>query len=153
MRKLLFFSSILVLIMSCSGETSKKVSPDKEVQLEYNWSMKGNSIVFDGTTNLPEGTKLGITVSNNEGYMAQDYDVFVKNQRFESTQFSNHGQKLVGKYNVEIICYFTNLWQTDEVLKKLKDCKGVLIKEEVDDILGKYKLIELNEEFDVRGAE
>lgn len=57
-----------------------------------------------GTTNLPDGIELMITISRKESqYMAQD-KVFVKNGIFRSAEFSQKGSPLnPGKYIVEVM--------------------------------------------------
>ena len=60
--------------------------------------------MVEGTTNLPDGTELLLTISRKaSGYMAQD-KFNVHGGKFKSSQFSNHGTPFIpGRYVVELV--------------------------------------------------
>lgn len=60
------------------------------------------TVLFEITTNLPKDTKLMVTVSNDEGYRAQDTAVIMNNGKGYTAEFSNHGDGLKGNYQVSV---------------------------------------------------
>jgi|GEM_PF-1950083 len=73
---------------------------------------RSGEIVIVGTTNLPDGTKLGAELAGG-----QDYDIHVAEGAFRSTGFTDHGRPLpAGSRKVRILAYFNEAWQSPEVL-------------------------------------
>jgi hypothetical protein len=91
--------------------------PD-EVTLTATASRDGSGgTVISGTTNLPDGAKLGVELMNGERATAQDFNVFVASGKFHSAGFRRAASPLpAGKQKVHIFTYFTSLWQTPTVL-------------------------------------
>jgi len=79
-----------------------------------------------GNTNLPDGTKLGVTIEAN-GYRGQDFKVFVRDSGFSSTNFTNRGQPLAGNYHVTVFTIKNSIWHTPAILKQLETYKGELV--------------------------
>jgi hypothetical protein len=90
---------------------------------------EGGMIFIAGKTNLPDGTRIGVTLAKKAGYFAQDYDIFVKNGRFESMGFTYRGYAMSGKFELSIMSYFNENWQKPDVLKKLSGYESPLIKD------------------------
>lgn len=87
---------------------------------------------FEGSTNLPDGTGLMITVSNENGFRAQSSTVVISNE-FMTEEFSNNGQALEsGAYNVDVTMPIASV-QPDTVKKIIgensENLKGDLVKE------------------------
>jgi hypothetical protein len=74
----------------------------------------GGEIVLVGSTNLPDGTKLGAEVPLGKG---QDYSIFVAGGRFKSEGFSDGGRPLAaGPHKILMLTYFNGAWQTPQIL-------------------------------------
>lgn len=92
----------------------------ESLQVEMNHVMKGGRTYIFGSTNLPGGTRLGLTVSDKEGYSAQDFKIFTKGDgSFKSTGFTSKGSPLSGPYTAELFTYLNNIWQNPDILTKL----------------------------------
>jgi hypothetical protein len=89
---------------------------------------EGNLTFITGKTNLPDGTKIGVTLSKKAGYFVQDYDVYVKDGRFESIGFSYRGYPMTGNFELTVMSAFNENWQKPDVLKKLSEYEGPSIK-------------------------
>jgi hypothetical protein len=77
-----------------------------------------NGTVIEGTTNLPDETKIGVELINGDGTMAQDFEVFVASGKFRSAGFRRGASPLPpGKQKVKIFTYFNSNWQSESVLK------------------------------------
>jgi hypothetical protein len=92
----------------------------------------GGEIYLTGTTNLPDGTKLGAEVPVGAG---QDYSIFVRNGQFRSAGFTSSGRPLpAGPHKVKVLTYFNESWQTPETLRIVgrggANLKGKLFKRE-----------------------
>lgn len=114
-------------------KTIKDPEPKQiETLLTIEIEEKSDGLIIIGETNLPEGTKLGISVKGSN-YHAQDYKVFVESGVYESAKFSNRGLPLIGRYDIEIMLYENKNWQTSRVLKELKRNKvtGMINKKAV----------------------
>lgn len=123
---------------------SQDSESDRDLIIELDYIEEGVKIIFMGSTNLPTGTKLGITVTNGKGDRASDFDIFVENNKFRSLGFSSKGRKMIGKYTVELFTYFNKNWQDQKTLEKLNKYKGSLIIEEYSETFGNQKRIELS---------
>lgn len=73
-----------------------------ELSVEPKVNDEDGTVLFGITTNLPENTKLMVTVSNDEGYRAQDTAVIMNNGKGYTAEFSNQGKGLKGKYQVSV---------------------------------------------------
>lgn len=85
-----------------------------ELKVEPNVNADDGTVLFGITTNLPEDTKLMVTVTNDDGFMAQDTVTILNNGTGYTAEFSNHGAGLSGKYNVHISMSLPSL-QVDSV--------------------------------------
>jgi hypothetical protein len=73
--------------------------------------------VIEGTTNLPDGTKLGVVVMKGDQATAEDFKVFVASGRFRSGGFRKGATPLPpGKQRFRIFTHFNTNWQTPTVL-------------------------------------
>ena len=89
---------------------------------------EGGFTFITGKTNLPDGTRIGITLSKKVGYFVQDYDIYVKDGRFESIGFSYRGYAMTGDFELTVMSNFNENWQKPDVLKKLSEYEGPAIK-------------------------
>ena len=106
-----------------------------QLEITIDSKQEGNSIIFFGKTNFPNGTKLGINLRKKGGYSAQDYNLIVKNGYFESSGFNNRGDLLTGNFELSLITYFNNHWQKPNILEKLLLYESEHIKEGKFDIV------------------
>lgn len=87
-------------------EQNKTEEHPSDLEVELSVVPKVNdedgTVLFEITTNLPEDTKLMVTVSNNEGYRAQDTAVIMNNGKGYTAEFSDHGNGLKGEYQIAV---------------------------------------------------
>ncbi|HKM79598.1 MAG TPA: zinc ribbon domain-containing protein [Candidatus Acidoferrum sp.] len=100
-----------------------------------------------GSTNLPDGIKLGIDILVGQKLGGQDYDVIVRNGQFRSAGFTKGEQPWpAGNYRVRILSIFNEAWQTPEVLsivgKGGKNLHGKLFKATDPDVVDSDKELE-----------
>ena len=74
---------------------------DVDIKVEPNVNEEDGSVLFGVTTNLPENTKLIVTVSN-DNYTAQDNVVILNNGTGYTAEFSDNGAALQGTYKVNV---------------------------------------------------
>jgi hypothetical protein len=102
---------------SNTGPESNYTLPDQITLTASAYRDATFGTVINGTTNLPDGTKLGIELMKGERVAAQDFDVFVQSGQFHSAGFRNGTSPLQpGKQRVHIFTNFTPLWQKPSVL-------------------------------------
>lgn len=120
MRKIIFAGIFVLLLSACSNsekasdpkselekvdnkiETDKEINSEIDVTLDLEIIKNEGKVSFLGETNLPDETEIMITLSNENGYRAQD-KINVQDRIFESNTFSDKSSFLSpGKYNVEI---------------------------------------------------
>lgn len=75
---------------------------DVTLEVKPNVNTEDGTVLFGVTTNLPEGTKLMVTVSNDNGYTAQDTATILANGTGYTAEFSDKGDALNGDYNVNV---------------------------------------------------
>lgn len=76
-----------------------------------------NGTVFEGTTNLPDNTKLGVELMTNNRTTAQDFKVYVAFGKFHSGDFRRGTSPLPpGKQKVHVFTYFNTGWQSESDL-------------------------------------
>jgi len=102
---------------------------DVVLKVEPNINVDDGTVLFGITTNLPENTELMITVSNADGYKAQDKVVILAKGSGFTSEFSDHGKALKGDYDVSVSMSLPAL-QKDSVRK--------VIGEEGERIGGQY---------------
>jgi len=114
----LILAGLGVLVIICGIVNKGSVSVPNQITLTAEPTRDAsNGVVINGTTNLPDGTKLGIELMNGGKPAAQDFDVLVTSGRFHSAGFRNGGSPIVpGKRTVHILTYFTTSWQSQEIL-------------------------------------
>lgn len=91
----------LILLAPVTSVAGDQIVPKFHVTVEGDASKP----ILVGMTNLPEGTKLLITISRSEsGYRAQDNPVVLKDGTFKTVRFSNRGNPLTsGEHIVEVL--------------------------------------------------
>ena len=119
-----------LLVVSCSTPQSdaevetkqETVKPkavltsDTDLVLDLTTRNNGNGFIVQGTTNLPERTKMGVELLRDDQVFAQNFELFVSNGKFNA-QFG------VPIDNVEIIkatCTDNKFWQSEPVMEQLK---------------------------------
>lgn len=86
-------------------------------------------IVFTGTTNLPNKTRLAIVIESQSGdFYAEDVGIIVSGGQFQSKPFTNQGVDLQGEYAVTLLSYFNESWQPKNILGTLKRYQSALIQ-------------------------
>lgn len=116
-----------------------------EVTLETNFERgPAGEIFVVGTTNLPNGTKLGFEVPVGGG---QDYKVIVANGQFRSTGFTAKGSPLpAGPAKIQVLTRFNGAWQTPAVLQLVgkggANLKGGVVKLEDPKLIDSDKIID-----------
>ena len=132
-------------------ETSKPtyVLPD-EITLEFTAERGGaGEIVIVGSTNLPDGTKIGAQLlSTDNKVQGQDFEIYISGGRFRSAGFSNnYNPWAAGNHNVNVFTYFNEVWQSPEILKITgkggANVKGNVIKLEDPELIDSDKIMEL----------
>ena len=95
--KLVFAITIMIALAAADASAATPLI------LLVTGSAENGRPTIEGTTNLPDGAELMVTLSRRESsYMAQD-KLSVKNGRFKSSQFSNSSAPLLpGKYTLEV---------------------------------------------------
>lgn len=77
----------------------------------------GGGAFIAGTTNLPDGMRLGIELKDGNRTLAFDDRMRVKSGRYLSAPFRSGNEPLKpGKRVFRIFAYFNGLWQSNEVL-------------------------------------
>ena len=95
---------VLVVALLPSDEEPEAAEPiNVQLSFEPNVNTEDGSVLFGVTTNLPEDTKLMVSVKNDNGYTAQDDVVILGNGKGFTSEFSDNGNALSGKYTVEVI--------------------------------------------------
>lgn len=75
---------------------------------------------MQGTTNLPDGTKLGVEVLDEARTAAQDFNIFVDSGNFHSAGFRKGTLPLPpGKHRFHILSHFNSNWQTEAILNEV----------------------------------
>ncbi|MFK5976291.1 MAG: hypothetical protein QM493_07280, partial [Sulfurovum sp.] len=93
----------------------------KQIKITMNYYKRGIKTYFKGKTNLPQNTKIGITINNR----ASDFKIYIqKDGSFISSGFSNGNQSLEKNTKVEILVYNNIHWQNKKILEKLKKYYG-----------------------------
>lgn len=160
-KGIIFF---IVLFLTACGEVEEvhieeeqdivepvvEVNPEINVNLGLEIVENQGKVVFLGETNLPNGTEIMVTLSNNSGFTAQD-KTSVQSGSFESGPFSDKGNSLSGNYNVKISTPTANVQPSsvkDIIGENGINLTGSLIKS--DATFGKR--VEYNETFSVGSA-
>jgi hypothetical protein len=99
------------------------------LEMVFENRQEGGMVFVTGKTNLPDGTRIGVTLAKKVGYFAQDYEIFVKDGRFESIGFTYRGYAMSGHFELSVMSYFNENWQKPDVLKKLSQYESPSIKD------------------------
>jgi hypothetical protein len=76
-----------------------------------------NDVVIQGSTNLPDGTKIGVELVNNRRYPVQDWNVLVASGNFRSAGLRVGTSPLArGKQKIHILSVFNPNWQSEDIL-------------------------------------
>ncbi|MEX1014351.1 MAG: hypothetical protein WDZ80_04290 [Candidatus Paceibacterota bacterium] len=127
--------------------TNESSTTSNSINLEINFEVEEvqNGVVFSGSTNLPDGTILGISLEQEAtNFTATDFDIKVSDGKYTSPRFSNKGQALNGEYEAELMSYFTKQWQPEELLTELDKFTGDLIQTEENEIIGEVRKFKIN---------
>lgn len=82
--------------------------------------IENGGIIILGKANLPKGTKLMIDLSRSGRPLGQSKVIVNEDGNFSSEPFTNKNKPHIsGLYKVTIYSYFTEIWQSDEVLAKV----------------------------------
>lgn len=136
---------------SADKEKEEEVTKEIIVTMDVKEIADAGKVQFEGTTNLPDGTELLASLSNNDGYGGQS-QVVVNNGKFKTEEFSKGGKALEsGTYKIEILMPIASV--QPEPVKELigensENLKGEFVK---DGDLG--KIVEFSKEFEIQGAE
>jgi hypothetical protein len=115
----------------------------KELSFNFDVIPRSGLVRIIGTSNLPEGTKIGVSVNGlNFDYFGQDFNVLVaKDGSFESQLFSNGGNPIQkGEIKVEVILHFTHFWQSEDILNQLQYYKGEMITRKENKLTKRIKI-------------
>jgi len=75
-----------------------------------------------GSTNLPDGLKIGVEILSGKQTLGQDFDVFVKSGHFQSAGFTLKGRPYpAGKKQVHFLNRFNDSWQSRDLLALVGD--------------------------------
>lgn len=67
--------SLLIIVFSLFSVNALAT----ELNVSLSHKVAGGKVYFQGKTNLPSNTKIGINLSSSSSYYsAQDYDIFIK---------------------------------------------------------------------------
>jgi hypothetical protein len=104
-------------------------------------------IFIVGSTNLPDGMKIGVETANEKRIEGQDFEIFVRNGQFRSAGFTNGKQPYpAGKHKIVVLAYFNEAWQSPQVLSIVgeggKNLKGKLFKKTDPDVIDSEKLLQ-----------
>jgi len=123
--------ALAFLIISCGEQKAKKIETETTLAYQITYNHTINS--FQGRVNLPEGTKLSITVIKDKQPVAQS-DVVVKDEQF-SVSFSIPAADID---EFEISCFANEFWQSDNIIKQLKFIESDLWKDDELKIVYQY---------------
>jgi hypothetical protein len=119
-----FACSLILGSVSCNSSSSSNAKSEltytvpNEITLTASASRdETDGTVISGTTNLPNGTKLGVELMSKGRATSQDFDVIVAAGNFRSAPFRKGTSPISpGRRRLHIFTYFTNLWQSPTVL-------------------------------------
>ncbi len=77
--------------------------------------------LITGKTNLPDGTKLGVSIYVDDKLASQDFEVYVANGSFVSDGLTNKGKSYKGKVLASVSITNNHIWQIEPVQQKLND--------------------------------
>jgi hypothetical protein len=136
-----FTISLALLCISCKSSSSSQSAsgPVNDYHLPDKITLTASAVrdasggtVIEGTTNLPDESKLGLELMIGNRTTAQDFDVFVVSGKFHSARFERGASPLpAGKQKVHIFTYFNTNWQSESVLKLVGTGGGNLKPSEV----------------------
>jgi hypothetical protein len=106
--------------VATSGKTLYTMPAEILVEVKAERDITGK-VFIDGSTNLPNGTKVGVEVESvvsGKKRLAQDFEIFISGGKFRSEGFTAGGSALpAGKHTVRLLSHFNNAWQTDEIIR------------------------------------
>lgn len=152
-----YITSFTIVLLStfifCGKQEDTSISQDyvlpAEITLDFiaERGMEGKVFIV-GTTNLPDGVKLGVEVIKGK-QCCQDFHIFVLDGKFRSAGFTDRNVPLPpGQYNVQVFAHFNQMWQNPDILKIVgrggMNLKGKIVKLEDPDIIDSDKIIEVN---------
>ncbi|WP_026835534.1 zinc ribbon domain-containing protein [Eubacterium xylanophilum] len=108
-------------------DTNKAI--EVKLKLMKNVNDETGEVLFGVDSNLPEDTRLIVTITNQKGYKSQDSLTILKDGKGYTSEFSENGKGLSGKYNVTI---------SSGIARKQKQSVRDVIGEYGENIVGKY---------------
>ncbi len=113
----LFTIGVIAVLVSLSGQV---YASEPLVSGAAAKRLDNGSIVITGTTQLPVGTQLCVSLPTNARLVGQTKCVVDKGGHFEAGNFTNGGKAWpAGSYKVRVLSYFTKLWQPSHVLAQV----------------------------------
>lgn len=98
-------------------EKEKNNTESLELKINVRKKIVENKTIIYGETNLPEGTKLGVSIEKLDKRGPQDFNIYVRSGRFSSQPLTSHGDLLENDYDVQLFTYFNQIWQPSEKLR------------------------------------
>lgn len=101
-------------------------------------------ICIVGSTNLPDGTKLGAEVGKG-----QDFNIIVTDGRFKSEEFTDKGRPWkAGANKVRVFSIFNEVWQRPSILNVVgrggKNLKGATIKKDDPTVIDSDNILQVD---------
>jgi hypothetical protein len=137
---LAILAAVTLGVVGCSNETTTQPAGQNvpqtlsriTVQLDARPNISDGKVSFTGTTNLPDGTELLVTLGGRPGYMAQ-MTTTVSGGKFNTATFSdNAGPIRAGEYNVEVLMPIAGVQPKDVqriIGEDASNLEGELVKE------------------------
>lgn len=99
--------------------TKARYTMPAEITLEVSAERgNGGEIFIVGSTDLPDGVKIGAEVPFGKKRLGQDFNIYIRGGKFRSSGFGAGSDPLrPGKYRVHLFSHFNEAWQTPEILK------------------------------------
>jgi len=125
-RRLTLASTGILLLGGCDSRTTPVTAPTKghytvpaEIALEVSAERgNGGEIFIIGSTNLPDGMKIGAEVPFGKKRLGQDFGIYISDGKFRSAGFGTGSDPLPpGKYRVHLLSHFNEAWQAPNILE------------------------------------
>ncbi|MFT5337727.1 MAG: hypothetical protein ACI9YL_001736 [Luteibaculaceae bacterium] len=117
--------------LSNSIPTSKKsnsFSGDSiDLKFDVEFLFESNYLKVIGTTNLPDGAVLWLTVEKGIEYIT-DWEIFVSKGKFESKRLQMNGKGIRKPFNLELLCVFKKKSHSKELVEELRRYNGKYIE-------------------------
>jgi hypothetical protein len=102
-----------------------EIKGKQKIKISTEYYQLNGKTYFQGMSNLPENTKIGIRINNK----ASDFNIRIqKDGSFHSVGFSNRGKQIEGNTIIEILIYNNANWQSFDIMEKLNNYYGYDLK-------------------------